>query len=201
MRLTVVAWLHAFILALSLPPGGLWGGSAGAAEAPDAQSLPLATNVLQFHQLAAQYRRLTCSLRLEATVCAANPAKGLVVLQDSSGAELVQLDLGDQSLSAGQKVRLETERCLVALTGSGLRLRVGPVVDNDGVHGMTSKSGKVYLKAGRHPIRVAWFNQLGRYGLGVDYEGPGLARQRVPARRCTAARQKRPTVGPTRAKD
>jgi signal transduction histidine kinase len=56
----------------------------------------------------------------------------------------------------------------------------GPVVDNDGLHGMIEKSGAVYLPAGRQPIRIDWFNGVEKFGLEVDYQGPGLPRQRIP---------------------
>ena len=32
------------------------------------------------------------------------------------------------------------------------------VVDNDGLHDMNLKSGKVFLRAGANPIAVQWFN-------------------------------------------
>src|ERR1039457_1833616 len=51
---------------------------------------------------------------------------------------------------------------------------------NDGVHGMVEKSGAVFLKAGRNPIRVEWFNGVEKYGLEVEYQGPALLRQKIP---------------------
>jgi hypothetical protein len=61
------------------------------------------------------------------------------------------------------------------------------VVDNDGIHDGERnepwrKFGTVALKAGRHPIRVDYFNNAGRgQALDVLYEGAGVARQRIPA--------------------
>jgi signal transduction histidine kinase len=52
-------------------------------------------------------------------------------------------------------------------------------VDNNGVHDLIEKSGAVFLTAGRHPLRVAWFNGVEKYGLTVEYEGPNLPRQRI----------------------
>jgi signal transduction histidine kinase len=45
---------------------------------------------------------------------------------------------------------------------------------------MVRKSGQVYLTAGRHPLRLAWFNALGKFGLELSYQGPGLEHQRIP---------------------
>ncbi|HEX4122480.1 MAG TPA: ATP-binding protein, partial [Verrucomicrobiae bacterium] len=51
---------------------------------------------------------------------------------------------------------------------------------NDGVHGMVEKSGAAFLKAGRNPIRVEWFNGIDKYGLEVDYKGPDFPRTKIP---------------------
>ena len=56
----------------------------------------------------------------------------------------------------------------------------GTVVDNDGLHGIKVESGTVLLHAGVEPITVQWFNHLADFGLDVEYEGPGLPRQRIP---------------------
>jgi hexosaminidase len=65
----------------------------------------------------------------------------------------------------------------------GSRLLIGPevVVDNDGLHAATEKRGPVILKAGRHPIRVEYFQAGGARALEVSYEGPGVAKQPIPA--------------------
>jgi signal transduction histidine kinase len=147
---------------------------------PSARPPPLATNLFQLHSLAAQSRRLICSVELDATVCAANAPKDLVVLRDQSTAELLQLELRGQAFSPGQQVRLAAPKCLLTLADCGLKLRAGPVVDNDGMHAMTRRTGTVYLKAGPHPIRLDWFNGPNRYGLAVDYTGPGCPRQPIP---------------------
>jgi alpha-L-fucosidase len=65
----------------------------------------------------------------------------------------------------------------------GSRLWIGDtlVVDNDGTHGMAEKRGLIALAAGWHPLRVGYFNGTGDQGLKVSFEGPGLAKQIVPA--------------------
>lgn len=56
------------------------------------------------------------------------------------------------------------------------------VVDNDGLHGMAEQSGQIALQAGRHPIRVDFFEGLNDHGLVVRYDGPGIEKQEIPAR-------------------
>ena len=60
----------------------------------------------------------------------------------------------------------------------GSRLWIGPegtedlVVDNDGLHGMTKKSGTINLAAGPHRIMVKFFERSGGDDLIVSYKGP-----------------------------
>jgi alpha-L-fucosidase len=65
----------------------------------------------------------------------------------------------------------------------GSRLYIGDrlVVDNDGLHGMRERSGLVALAAGLHPITVDFFDAGGADGLVVSWQGPDLAKQRLPA--------------------
>jgi putative heme-binding domain-containing protein len=66
--------------------------------------------------------------------------------------------------------------------GSRLYLDGRLVVDNDGWHGMTEKSGTVDLKAGLHSIAVTYFDQGGDDGLVVSWQGPGVPKEKVPGR-------------------
>jgi len=157
-------------------------GVPGARAAPTPESPPATevTTVQEIRMLASQEPAASYSFRLEGDVWWANPPRGELVLQDDSGAEELEMDLAGQPLAPGQRVRLEGNGTITP-TGAGFRLGAnGPVVDNDGVHGMIEKSGAVFLKAGRNPIRVEWFNGLDSYGLEAEYEGPALPRCRIP---------------------
>jgi hypothetical protein len=71
----------------------------------------------------------------------------------------------------------------------GANLYIGDqlVVDNDGIHDGErhepwQKFGTIALQAGKHPIRVDYFNNAGRgQALEVLYEGPGLGKQVISA--------------------
>ncbi len=172
-------WLRGLLpgCALMLAAGAM-GQSAGG----DAVSqLAGITNVHQIRLFAAQNPKAVYAVHLEGDVWWAHPSDGKFVLKDDSGAEELEMDLNGQTLSAGQRVRLEGVGT-VTPTGSGFQLgQKGAVVDNDGVHNMVEKSGAAYLTAGLNPIRVEWFNGVDKYGLKVEYEGPGLTRQAIPA--------------------
>jgi hypothetical protein len=65
----------------------------------------------------------------------------------------------------------------------GSRLWIGEtlVVDNDGLHGMVERSGQIALAAGRHPVRVEFFENFGGAGLIVRVSGDATPKQVVPA--------------------
>jgi len=65
--------------------------------------------------------------------------------------------------------------------GSALYLGDEKVVDNDGRHGETEEEGAVALKAGRHPIRIVYFQGVGDRMLEFRYAGPGIPPAIVPA--------------------
>ena len=54
-------------------------------------------------------------------------------------------------------------------------------IDNDGLHGAIEKTCQVGLAAGRHRIRVEYFNATGGKALSLGWEGPGFGREPVPA--------------------
>lgn len=65
----------------------------------------------------------------------------------------------------------------------GARVSIGNtvVVDHDGVHEFTEKSGAIALAAGVHAITIDYFERTGPAGLVLSWEGPGVARQVIPA--------------------
>jgi signal transduction histidine kinase len=150
--------------------------SAGDVHAPIAE-VPSVTNISQLYELVQDGQPAICSFRLQGLVCEVNQTEGNMILRDDSGDLIVQMDLAEHPVRPGQMIRME---------GTGRmrdrRLIVNrlPLVDNDGTHGMIERSGTIYLKAGRHPIRQIWFNGGGDYGLEVYYQGPDLPRQRIP---------------------
>ena len=61
--------------------------------------------------------------------------------------------------------------------GSALYIGDQLVVDNDGLHAMQVASGQIALNAGRHAIRVEFFERYGNAGLVVSFSGGGLTDQ------------------------
>ena len=65
--------------------------------------------------------------------------------------------------------------------GSQLYLHNNLLVDNDGTHPMSEKSGDVALKMGKHPIIVIFFQGVGGKGLELNYSGPSIEKKEIPA--------------------
>jgi len=65
--------------------------------------------------------------------------------------------------------------------GSRLLIDSKSVVENDGEHGIESKSGKIYLSRGKHPIKILYFESGGSEFLKLYYQGPGFSKMEVPA--------------------
>lgn len=110
----------------------------------------------------------------------AEARSGRVILRDDSGVEHLQLHLPANAMAAGQRLRLVGD-CLVSRGRDAISLASVPVVDNDGLHATVEKSGAVTLRAGQHPLRVEWFNRTDKSALELEFAGPDLLRQRVPA--------------------
>lgn len=67
--------------------------------------------------------------------------------------------------------------------GSRLYIDGKMVVNNDGLHGLSERNGKVDLVAGSHDIIVTYFDNGGGDGLEVAWSGPDLKKQKIAADR------------------
>jgi alpha-L-rhamnosidase len=65
--------------------------------------------------------------------------------------------------------------------GTILYLDNKPVINHDGPHGADiEKSGKIKLEAGKHPVKLDYFQAGGGLFLQLEYAGPGVQRQIIP---------------------
>lgn len=58
--------------------------------------------------------------------------------------------------------------------GAMLVINGKPIVDNDGLHGFRTRTGEIELEPGTHSIEIRYFENYGRAGLKLEWEGPGL---------------------------
>ena len=77
----------------------------------------------------------------------------------------------------------EGEYTFYLATNDGGRLYIDDhmLINNDGLHPMVEVNKAISLKAGLHPISVKYFQEGGRNGLLVSWEGPGIEKQEIPA--------------------
>src|SRR5690242_4653808 len=134
----------------------------------------------QFREVMKGQQRSFIPVRLEGTVLYVDSKRHLLALQDSSGIVVLDCDLTNQTFRPGYSIVLEGNCAVEAGT---LSFGHVPVVNNDGQHGSTEKTGSAFLRAGRHPLRLAWFDCGGDVALEVSYEGPDLERQKIPVDR------------------
>ncbi len=164
----IIVWVILLILGIVKATGGEATGPA-----------PTITDLTQLRRLADSGPMQVAMLNLAGTVWWSCEMDGRLILQDGSSVAQLELDFPCPMPQQGTRVIL-AGNCIVVKTRDVIKLSSTPVVENDGLHEMLEQSGSIYLKAGRHPIRVAWFNRTYGYGLEVEYSGPDLPRQRIP---------------------
>ena len=65
--------------------------------------------------------------------------------------------------------------------GSRLYVNNQLVVDNDGLHPKIEKNGVITLASGEHDVRVEYFEKNGGDALEVQWSGPGIDKEIIPA--------------------
>ena len=73
---------------------------------------------------------------------------------------------------------------LYLATNDGGRLLIDGrlLINNDGLHPLAEIYKPVALKAGPHPVLVQYFQEGGGMGLKVSWQGPGFAKEEIPAK-------------------
>lgn len=142
------------------------------------QFLPVVTNVLQFQNSVSQAEWANRPVRLDGVVCWADMTKGMIILEDYSGAAVIEMDPQSQEVQPGQEI------LLVGTTSRGRggdSLKIASLtLFNDSVHGMNEQTEELPLQTGKYPVSVSWFDGNNLYGVDILYEGPNLARQSIP---------------------
>lgn len=139
----------------------------------------IVTNLQEFHALVAEDQWATVEARLEGVVCWTSPLNDQVVLQDATGAALMQTDPRKPPLRAGDLVRIEG-RCTGLGGGGAFVIGSTLAINNERFIPGQEGAGEVYLSRGLHPIRVSWFNRDSTNRFTLSYEGPGFAVRQVP---------------------
>ena len=139
------------------------------------------TNLTQLSTLPAarnEFERLQWQAELQASVQIGGRGLALVTFDSSDRIAVIDASRAEKPLERGQRLRFQG----YWLAGPGSE-RPGrwATVNNDGTHSMVEARGTAVLTAGRHPIRLLYFNRGGVSDLQVFWAGPHLARQPIPA--------------------
>jgi hypothetical protein len=80
------------------------------------------------------------------------------------------------------KIEQEDDYTFYVRSNDGCKLLINDIliVDNDGVHGDTERTGRINLKPGLHPIKVQYFDAGGSQSLQVQIESSNISRQVIP---------------------
>lgn len=79
-------------------------------------------------------------------------------------------------------VPYEGEWVFYLKSDEGSKLYVGDnlIINHDGLHTATEKTGSIWLKRGKHKIKVEYFEKTGSETLTLQYSGPGSHKQNIP---------------------
>ena len=165
-------------LAFGLSLGNLWRFEALAqttdSAATSANQPSTITNLAQLASAFGLEERLHRGVRLELVVCAASrQEQGVVVAQDATGVELLQLGHRSEKLVPGDRIRIEGAGLLLRRRDLGTQISTAPLIDDDGLHKATTVAGEIVLKSGRVPIELDWFNGLRNFALDISCQPPG----------------------------
>ena len=114
-----------------------------------------ATQVSQLTALADDGGRTLISARLEGLVIWASPSSKRLALQDATGTAIFQTEFDPLTIKPGRKV---TVSGLCIAENHELQFGSSLLVDNDGFHPVQSRTGSIFLSAGRYPITLGYFD-------------------------------------------
>jgi len=139
------------------------------------------TNLAQLWRAFGSEERIYGNLRLEVVVCASSrPELGVVVAQDATGVELLELGHCLEELPPGERIQIQATNLLMRRRELGTQISAAPLVANDGLHKPKTVAGEAVLKAGRVPLELDWFNGFRHFSLEVSYQRPNGPTQNIP---------------------
>jgi hypothetical protein len=103
-------------------------------------SLTTITNLAQLVDSLHRENQLVARISLNATVFACSTNTGVLILEDRSGACLLEIDGFEVDLQPGDEVAIASDSVFVSWGDIGVYLGAAPLLNNDGVHAPTTVS-------------------------------------------------------------
>jgi signal transduction histidine kinase len=133
-----------------------------------AEAVATITNLAQLTQVMSLGQQVVADIRLTATVFACDTNSGTLILEDGTGAEILELDGLKTEYAIGDRVEIDRNSSLLSPSDIGIYISAAPLLNNDGLHSARTVSEEFSFAAGRYPLRVDWFNRLSVFELGVS---------------------------------
>lgn len=133
-----------------------------------AQTALTITNLAQLTESVSRDQQLVADIRLEATVFACDTNSGTLILQDGSGAEVLEIDGLQGEFKSGDRIEIDNTSSLFSPSDIGVYVSAVPLVDDDGHHSAQTVSHECSFEAGRYPLRLDWFNRFAGFELGAS---------------------------------
>src|ERR1041385_9092920 len=116
--------------------GGL--ASPRTARAQTEAEKPAITHLAQLTRAVMFEERSMRELRLPVVVCAGSTNTGVLIVQDATGTELIEMGNTGHIFQPGDRIRLEGKPCFIRRTDVGILVSAPPVFDNDGIHSLVT---------------------------------------------------------------
>jgi len=135
----------------------------------DAKSNVAITNLAQITPALAHENPLIADLDFDATVFTCDANTGILILQDATDTELFEVDGLSDHFQPGDVIHMKGDGCMLLPGDFGIFITHPPLLDDDGVHSAITVRRDHYFAAGRHRLRLDWFNQ--RLGSVLEISG------------------------------
>jgi len=162
---------------LSLIAASLMVASCAPAGAADPLVAP--TLITRVDQLAGPLKSKTREVfqaKLTGVVYGIDRVHSSLILADDSGWLWLEAENIPDTVGSGAQV---TAQGTLAVGNGHAFLGKTTIVEGDGYNDVTRQSGRVYLGAGQHALKLLYHQSTRKALLTVEYEGPGVSRRRI----------------------
>ena len=151
---------------------------AGAGLCPaNAQTDNVLTNASQINALAGSNMRTVSDVKLTELVYGIDRVHSALALGDASGLLWMDIENLPDEVQQGSVVVIQG-----TVTAGKNRVFLGKhsIVEGDYYIDESDQAGSIYLSAGKHKLEVLYHQATQRATLDLTYEGPGIARSKIP---------------------
>lgn len=116
---------------------------------------------------------VNAGISITGIIRAVNARTGLVVFQDDTSTEILEVSGLAKNRVRGERLELTSEDCGITRGPNGIQMGKVPLLDLDGNHPPATKGAELRLKEGLQPFRLEWFNGGADGSLDLQFGKPG----------------------------